>query len=139
MYSTFINLITIVNLLTYLILIFIVGSKWIISKSHRRLFFIGIFAFLWILDVYLEELVKGTDLYKFVVHFNDSLAPLIAAMMVGFAVHFPTINRKFKIWKEFLLILPLIIFSFFAFTEVVVEVNSNMVKNESYDLMTPSL
>jgi len=114
MISSFVQILTIVNLLLYLYLIITFGLRWKISKAHRRFFFLLILSFLWILDVYLEWTMTTLEFYELIVHINYFLAPLVAGMIVSFALHFPRRDLKIKIFEEIIILLPLFVISTLA-------------------------
>lgn len=111
-----------INLLVYLYIIFVMTKKWKISKAHRRLFFMSLFSFLWIVDIIFQGIQLPLGLYKLITYINFALAPLIAAMIVGFAIHFPNNNHKFTFKKELLLYTPLFILTILSFSDLFIKI-----------------
>lgn len=122
MISSFIYLLSIVNLAIYFYVIFLVARKAKFATTYRRFVLLNILTVFWVVDSLLEREPVSFEFYRFLVYFNYSLAALIASFVASFALHFPSSNRNFLWKKEIFFFLPPVILSFLSFSNLFVEV-----------------
>jgi hypothetical protein len=119
MISTILDIFTIINLLIYLYIVIAVSRKWKVSQAHKRLFFLALFSFLWILARFFENTTPS--IFSLLIHLDFSLAALIAFMVATFALHFPRSSPNLSSKKELLSFLPIIILSVLSFTDFLIK------------------
>jgi hypothetical protein len=124
MWTILLYIVTAINLLLYLYIIVVTVGKWKVSKAHRRFSWLLIFILAWLSSVYVMVGFNQANIYIFLVHFNFSVAPLVAAMLVLFCLHFPRENLNVTPLKEITIISPLLLLSILSYTKIFVVVHS---------------
>ncbi len=122
MLDIIIFIITALNIIVYLYIIFAVAKRWRVSKSHRRFLVLEIAGFLWLVAVFLMTFSTALGSHILLVKINFSLAPFVAGFFALFILHFPDNNKRITFNKELLFLLPPLALSVLSFVGVFINV-----------------
>lgn len=94
-----------------------------LGKAQRRFFIVVLLSFLWTIMVnliLLPSVRSHENIYVFIAKCDFSTAMLIAGFFVVFALHYPNQNSKLSGKREFIILLPTLIFALLSFSPWIV-------------------
>jgi len=118
-------IISIIDILLYLVLGILVLKVWNFGKAQRRFFFLLITSAGWLTAVMLEAVVRSSlSLYEWLVRLDYFFGALVAYFFTLFAFHFPVNNLQISLKRELQLFIPILFLLVLSICGLVLDINN---------------